>query len=121
MRSLRSSILVVLLLTACAHRAPAPAPVEGGYRFACPARGGKVYLVGDFNQWRRERMKKTGGWAELVVKLKPGAYAYACAYADGRIESPPEAPGYVDDGFGSRNGFLVVPKVTRADAAASNR
>lgn len=123
MLRLRTSILVVLVLTACAHRAPAPAPVEnGGYRFACPTRGrGKVYLVGDFNEWRRERMKPAGGWAELVVRLRPGAYAYACAYSNGRIESPPEAPAYVDDGFGGRNGFLVVPKVTQADASASNR
>ena len=110
MRTLRRAALVVLVLTAgCLHRSLAPEFEGRRVTFYCPGNGGAPSLVGDFNGWRAgRRMKRADGRFAQTLALPPGDYAYACRTSDGRIVTPPDAPAYIDDGFGGRNGWLHV-------------
>lgn len=84
-----------------------------GWLFRLAAPGARsVYLIGTFCGWDRRAHplhpgEKEGVW-EVVVPLGPGTYEYTFL-VDGRdLVTPPQAPMYVDDGFGQRNGVLVV-------------
>ena len=44
----------------------------------------------------------------LVVALPPGEHAFMYVVDGAAWLSPPAAEDYVDDGFGSRNGVVVV-------------
>lgn len=77
--------------------------------FYCPGGGGKAYLVGDFNGWRAAKpMQLEGGRYRQTLRLPPGGYAYACRTRGGGITAPLDAPAYVDDGFGGRNGYIRI-------------
>lgn len=70
-----------------------------------------VQLVGTFNDWSAAGygLEEVGeGVWEIAVQLGPGAYEYAFLVDGKRWVSPPRAPMYADDGFGNRNGVLVV-------------
>jgi hypothetical protein len=69
-----------------------------------------VAVVGDFNGWdpdvHRLAARKDGWWAITLV-LPAGVYQYAF-WVDGELMAPaPDEPS-VPDGFGGRNGLLVV-------------
>jgi 1,4-alpha-glucan branching enzyme len=69
-----------------------------------------VLLVGDFNGWSEpgELLRPLGdGWWELRRALPVGSWQYAYVI-DGRWAPPRDAAATVDDGFGGRNGVLVV-------------
>lgn len=70
----------------------------------------RVSVVGDFNGWRPGATpleRSGGGWWSVQLDLAPGRYLYAFV-VDGEILAPPEADILVDDGFGGRNGLLLV-------------
>jgi hypothetical protein len=71
-----------------------------------------VSVAGDFNGWDKSRhlMQDTGGgWWEISVQLAPGSHQYAYVI-DGEWITPPTAEVTVEDGFGGRNGLLIVPE-----------
>jgi len=85
---------------------------DGHVTFRIRAEGAAALsVVGDFNGWDDERhaMQETGnGWWEITVRIDPGHYQYGYVI-DGRHVPPPMAEIAVDDGFGGRNGLLVIP------------
>lgn len=103
-------LLLAVSAPACSTRSLRPIERGGGrVLFSCPNHNRPVYLVGDFNEWRpTQPMAPRNGHAEQELILTPGAYQYGCLEAGGHITSPPDAPAYVDDGFGGRNGLIVI-------------
>ncbi|MFO7607947.1 MAG: glycogen-binding domain-containing protein [Candidatus Krumholzibacteriia bacterium] len=82
-------------------------PVE--FRVHAPG-AGAVALAGDFNGWdpRAEPLQRAGGgWWRTVRPLPAGTHAYVYV-VDGAWVTPPEAAATEPDGFGGRNGLLVV-------------
>jgi len=72
-----------------------------------------VYLAGNFNNWNPTElsMKKEDGVWKLALELKPGTYQYKYVIEGTNWKEDPEAPGFVDDGFGGYNGiFTLVEK-----------
>lgn len=73
--------------------------------------GRSVALAGSFNQWSAvshplARIGSRGLWT-VVVPLPPGEHLFMYV-VDGAWVSPPIAEDYADDGFGARNGVVVV-------------
>jgi 1,4-alpha-glucan branching enzyme len=71
-----------------------------------------VALAGSFNQWSASSHplaleKSRGAWS-LVVPLPPGEHLFMFVVDETNWISPPLAEDYVDDGFGARNGVVVV-------------
>jgi hypothetical protein len=70
----------------------------------------EVCLVGDFNDWeicRTPLRRGEGGMWHVMLDLKPGRYEYMLV-VDNKWVTDPDAPAHVDDGFGHRNGVLVL-------------
>jgi len=86
------------------------------HRFRLRASGAKqVCVVGAFNGWDQDAdpLRPVGdGWWEGERLLPVGVHAY-CYLVDGRTVVPPEAEAYEDDGFGGRNGLIVVGPAVR--------
>ena len=97
------------------ERAPAPPPlvptVSGrDVTFRARARpGARVAVVGDWTGWQPQPLSSAGGdrW-EGTYRLPPGRHAWALSI-DGAIVTPPQASGFVDDGFGGKNAIVEVP------------
>jgi 1,4-alpha-glucan branching enzyme len=91
----------------------APVVTPGGVRFVLVrAEAKSVALAGSFNSWSASshplaRTKPNGPWA-IVVPLPPGEHAFMYVVNGTEWVSPPMAGDYVDDGFGARNGIVVV-------------
>lgn len=80
-----------------------------------------VHLIGTFSSWNPKkyalkRVPHQNGMWEITVKLDPGVYEYAFIVDGEDWVAPPQAPLYVDDGFGNRNGVLVVENKTELTA-----
>jgi len=111
--------LVLLLVVAsgagCAARLAATAPVAtpDGVRFVLERPGARrVSVAGSFNAWSDAshpltREPGSGLWTAVVV-LPPGEHQFMYVLDDVEWISPPLAQDYVDDGFGARNGVVVV-------------
>jgi hypothetical protein len=96
-----------------AERSPSLAPevAPGQVTFHARLTGQKVAVVGDWNGWDPEAAPLAPvGQGEFAATLAvpPGRHEYALS-VDGVVRPPPDAPSYVDDGFGGRNGVVVVP------------
>lgn len=79
-----------------------------------------VHLIGTFSSWNPQgyalkQNPKTRVW-EITVDLKPGVYEYAFIIDGNDWIAPPQAAMYVDDGFGNRNGVLIVEDTTELTA-----
>ena len=72
--------------------------------------GARVAVVGDWNGWQPLPLSPAGAdrW-QGTYTLPPGRHAWALRI-DGAVVTPPEAPGFVDDGFGGRNAVVDVPE-----------
>lgn len=102
-----------------ARRPTAPGPTQTAdgvvfnFRPDGGARGKKVYLAGNFNDWKPANpqylMTDDGtGTLTITVKLPPGTYQYKYV-ADGTTWiKDPYSPGDAPDGFGGRNGKFEV-------------
>lgn len=71
-----------------------------------------VALSGSFNEWSTSLHslapgRSPGVWT-VVVALPPGEHLFMFVVDGAQWVSPPFAEDYVDDGFGSRNGVVVV-------------
>ncbi len=86
------------------------------FQFKKPGRGGRLYLVGDFNNWDETShpMKKTekGQW-ELDVRLRAGAYCFL--YRDENSWYVDSESPYVDNPWGSEYSVVRVPQKSETD------
>jgi hypothetical protein len=85
---------------------------QGRVRFRMAARGARsVALVGSWNDWAApgEPLAATGdaGIWEIAQPLPRGEHRYHFL-VDGEARRPPDAPRYVQDGFGSEDGVVDV-------------
>jgi 1,4-alpha-glucan branching enzyme len=100
---------------ACAttRSAAAPAATPDGVRFVFARPDARsVSLAGSFNQWSLSsnpmtRADPTGDWT-ILVRLPPGEHLFMYVVDGTQWISPPLAEDYSDDGFGTRNGVVVV-------------
>ncbi|MES2124114.1 MAG: isoamylase early set domain-containing protein [Gemmatimonadota bacterium] len=73
---------------------------------------GHVALVGDFTDWRTDRLAMTprdgGGW-EVTLRLRPGRYRFAYVADDGEWIPDPSAAPAADD-FGRPTSVVTVVK-----------
>jgi len=109
-----AALLAGATVSCMAALKPAPPAVTGtGVRFVMSYPEAKqVAVAGSFNQWSilshpLSRRSNSGVWT-TVVRLPPGEYLFMYVVDGGRWISPPHAEDFMDDGFGSMNGVLVV-------------
>lgn len=115
LRPLRPLCLVCLLASvSCAARSsPGPLVTRDGVRFSLEQPAAQsVAVAGTFNGWSRTAHPMTrdgsrGRWT-AIVPLPPGEHLFMYV-VDGAWVTPPQAADFVDDGFGARNGVVVVP------------
>jgi 1,4-alpha-glucan branching enzyme len=105
----------VWLSSGCASTLAATAPVgtPAGVRFTfVHTSATAVTVAGTFNQWsvasHTMTRKGAGGLWTLVVPLAPGEHAFMFVVDGREWMTPPAADDYRDDGFGARNGVVVV-------------
>ncbi|WP_126993216.1 isoamylase [Thermosipho globiformans] len=69
-----------------------------------------VYLAGTFNNWSPNTlaMEKVDGVWKVSLELEPGTYQYKYVIEGKNWKEDSEAPGYVDDGFGGKNGIFTL-------------
>lgn len=98
-------------------------PVPEGVRLSLPYRGdGRLHLTGDFNDWAdpgRALRPAGDGTPTATLELEPGVYRYRIrVVGDGeeRWLELPEGVPVEEDGFGGKNGVLVVPEPDGRDA-----
>jgi hypothetical protein len=71
----------------------------------------RVSVIGDWNGWDPSAapLARTGEQRfEAAYTLPPGRHEYVLV-VDGANVIPPDAPAYVSDGFGGKNGVVEVP------------
>ncbi len=107
--------VAICLLSACASSPPAPAvprQIEGGVEFSILLpKVQSVAVVGDFNDWSHTAhmlVREDGGRWSGVVLLSAGEHVFMFVVNGKQWVVPPVADDYVDDGFGHKNGVLVV-------------
>lgn len=113
--ALLSAIVAAIVGASCAatFRPAAPVVTPSGVRFVLMRpEAGSVALAGGFNQWSASshllaREGSRGLWA-VVVPLPPGEHLFMYVVDGTEWISPPLAGDYVDDGFGAKNGVVVV-------------
>ena len=83
-----------------------------GVRFTLAHSSAKsVSVAGDFNDWSSSAhplMRNGPGRWSAVVALPAGEYKFMFVVDGEQWMGPPLAEDYVDDGFGSRNGVVIV-------------
>lgn len=112
---LAATLVAAIVGTSCAGRMAPAAPVAtpSGVRFVLMQPGARsVALAGSFNQWSATsyplvRDGSRGLWT-VVVPLPPGEHLFMYVVDGTQWISPPLAEDYVDDGFGAKNGVVVV-------------
>jgi 1,4-alpha-glucan branching enzyme len=120
MRLRRPSIAAILTVSVCTSCTPglqtptlAPMMTPAGLRFSFVDADAKtVALAGAFNQWSASshqltRDGTTDIWT-LVVPLPPGEHLFMFVIDGSRWVTPPLADDFADDGFGSKNGVVIV-------------
>lgn len=114
----RNVLATVLRRTAAAGMllplAPALAvAVPVNFQYVPQSAAQKVYLAGTFNDWAasaQEMQKDDNGVFRLTVDLPAGTHKYKYVLGGTDWKEDPYAPnGYEDDGFGGKNGIVVVP------------
>src|SRR5262245_53574158 len=113
----RSAVMLVLAISAltvcCAPAARAPVTTPDGVTFSLTRMGAKsVSVVGDFNGWSVSAHPMARGGSgnvwKIVVTLPPGEHVFMFVVDGAEWVVPPVAEDYVDDGFGSKNGVVIV-------------
>jgi 1,4-alpha-glucan branching enzyme len=91
----------------------APVVSDDGVRFVfVHPSAHSVTLTGSFNEWSTSshaltREQSSGVWT-VVVPLPPGEYLFMYVVDGIQWISPEVAEDFVDDGFGVKNGVVVV-------------
>ena len=113
--ALAATIVATIVSASCAGRISPAAPVvtPAGVRFVVMSpKALSVTLAGSFNQWSTSshplaREGSRGAWT-IVVALPPGDHLFMYVVDGTQWISPPLAEDYVEDGFGAKNGVVVV-------------
>ena len=114
-RPIRTTLLAGLAaasLSCAAAVARGPVVTPDGVRFTLEHAAAKsVAIAGDFNDWSTSAHPLarygSGTWS-AVVALPPGDHKFMFVVDGTEWVVPPLAEDYVDDGFGSRNGVVIV-------------
>jgi 1,4-alpha-glucan branching enzyme len=106
-------IVAIAGLSCAGMRSSAPVMTPSGVRFTLARPDAqRVALAGSFNQWSTSShplsREGTNGLWMLVVPLPPGEHLFMYVIDGTQWISPPLADDFVDDGFGSKNGVVVV-------------
>ena len=119
---LRATLALVVTLAAGGSCAPAmklsaPVATSAGVRFMLDRPDARsVALAGSFNQWSTTShllaQDGAGVWT-LLVALPPGEHFFMYVVTGSEWITPPLAEDYGDDGFGARNGIVVVRPAAR--------
>ena len=103
------------LLGACASPQALPVPphpVDGGVEFSLVLSDAQsVAVAGNFNEWSHAAHpleRGDGGRWSCVVPLPEGEHMFMFVIDGDQWMSPPLADDFVEDGFGQRNGVVVV-------------
>jgi 1,4-alpha-glucan branching enzyme len=112
--------VVLVIAIACTSCAPgtekpslAPAITPAGVRFSVVRPEAQtVAVAGTFNQWSTSshmliRSETRNVWT-IVVPLPPGEHVFMYVIDRTQWITPPMADDFVDDGFGSKNGVIIV-------------
>jgi len=106
--------LAAFLSASCAAtmRQVAPVATPAGVHFMLiRPEARSVALAATFNQWSTSAhplvRDPRGGWT-LVVALPPGDHLFMYVVDGMQWISPPMAEDYMDDGFGAKNGVVIV-------------
>jgi 1,4-alpha-glucan branching enzyme len=107
--------LAICLMSACASSPPVPAvphQIESGIEFSVVLPNVQsVAVVGDFNDWSHTAhvlVREDGDRWAGVVPLSFGEHVFMFVVNGKQWVVPPVADDYVDDGFGQKNGVMVV-------------
>ena len=109
-----AALAAVASVSCAARMAPvAPVMTTAGVRFVLVRpEATSVALAGDFNQWSASAhplaRETSGGRWTIVVALPPGEHRFVYVVDRTQWISPPAAEDYVDEGFGAKNGVVVV-------------
>jgi hypothetical protein len=76
------------------------------FRHRAPA-GRRVAVIGDWSGWAPQPLAPSGSGYEATYTVPPGRHAYTFT-VDDTPEEPRDAPGYTPDGFGGRNGVIII-------------
>jgi len=106
--------LCLSVSASCAARADlTPVVTRAGVRFSLDQTAARtVAVAGTFNGWSATSHPLSldasrRRWTAIVA-LPPGEHLFMYV-VDGAWVTPPQAVDYADDGFGARNGVVVVP------------
>jgi 1,4-alpha-glucan branching enzyme len=118
--ALVAAIVVTTVCSSCAGatRPSSPEMTRAGVRFELIRADAKsVALAGTFNQWSASatplsREGTKGGWT-VVVPLPPGEHLFMYVIDGTQWITPPMADDFMDDGFGARNGVVIVRPAER--------
>jgi len=115
-------LMIATVVCACSPglKRPSLAPqvTSAGVRFSLVHANAKnVALAASFNQWSAvshplSRVLTSAIW-EVVVPLPPGEHLFMFVIDGTQWVTPPLADDFVDDGFGAKNGVVVVPPIER--------
>lgn len=89
-------------------------PPPGQITFALVAPGSTgVSLVGDFNDWERDRVRlhRVNGEWQVTLQLPPGRYRYSYLTDEGEWIADPDAPPALDE-FGTPTSVITIPSET---------
>lgn len=84
-------------------------PGQVTFALVAPATSG-VSLVGDFNDWDRDRVRleRVNGEWRVTLRLPPGRYRYSYLTDEGQWLADPEAPPAMDE-FGTPTSVITIP------------
>jgi 1,4-alpha-glucan branching enzyme len=108
-----AAAIVVQIACTARHMQVAPAVTPEGVRFVIvDASARSVAVAGSFNDWSSwshplQRDPRDGLWS-AVIPLPPGEHQFMYVVNGSEFITPPLAERYADDGFGARNGVVVV-------------
>jgi 1,4-alpha-glucan branching enzyme len=114
MRSVAAVVIAALASASCAAATPrAPVLTPDGVRFTlADAAAASVSVAGNFNAWSTTshpmQRAASGRLWTAVVALPPGDHLFMFVVNGKDWVVPPLAEEYADDGFGSRNGVVIV-------------
>ncbi len=108
-----AAITAVASASCAARVVPAPpTATPDGVRFVVRrAAATSVVVAGSFNGWSTSAHALTRSSADIwsaVVPLPPGEHLFMFVVDGTEWITPPLAEDYADDGFGSKNGVVVV-------------
>lgn len=111
-RSKSLIVLCFLLISIFAFSAVSYKDSKVVFTFKTDIKATSVFLAGNFNNWSTSAMPMQlvdGVW-QIAITLEPGSYQYKFVINGTTWKEDPEAPSYVDDGFGGKNGAFVLTK-----------